>query len=106
VILQVAGDAGGGGQVEVVVAVALRALQVRVSARQRKTDRVVIETRRFPGGGAVALLAGLRQSERNVGRVGCLLVVLQVATDTGGRRAFESSARMAGCTLQSRVHSG
>lgn len=68
-------DACGRGEIEVPVRVALVALQVCVPARQRKSDRVVIETGRLPRRRGVALLARLREAKRDVIRIGCLLKI-------------------------------
>lgn len=84
---------------------ALVALQLCVPAGQREPDRVVIETRRLPGRGGMALLAGLWEPERDVVRIACFLEVRQVAADAGGRRALVPSACMAGCAIQGRVRS-
>src|ERR1700757_3684423 len=66
IILQMAGDARGTSQIEVIAPVALGALQVRVSTCQREAHRVVIEACRLPSRGAMALLAGLGQPESHM----------------------------------------
>lgn len=68
-------NAGGRGEIEVSVRVALVALQVCVPARQRKSDCVVIETGRLPRRRGVAFLASLRKAQRHVIRIGCLLKI-------------------------------
>lgn len=77
-----------------------------MAARQRKSDRVVIETGWLPSGCCMAFLAGLRKAERNVIRIGCFLKICHVASDAGRRRSFVLPAHMTRRTIQSRVHSG
>ncbi len=93
------------GEVEVPIRMALFALQLRVASGKRKPYRVVIEVRRLPRRRIVALLATLRQSERQMVRVACLLVVRQVATYASCRRTLILPPDVAGCALQGRVHS-
>jgi hypothetical protein len=66
VVLQVARHTRRRCEIEVAIRVALVALQVRVSSRQRESDRVVIESCRLPRCCRVTFLTCLRQTERNV----------------------------------------
>lgn len=66
IVPQVAPHASGRRQIEVAICVALVALQVRVSSRQRESDRVVIKSSRLPRCCRVTFLTCLRQTERNV----------------------------------------
>ena len=68
-----------GRQVVVVVDVALRALHGRVRPGQGEPGSGVIESRACPGGGAVALLASLREAGRNVIGIRSALEIFQVA---------------------------
>lgn len=104
VILQVARDARCARQVEVPVGVALIALQLRVSTRQRESHRIMIEVRRLPGRGGMALLAGLRDAQRDVVGIARSLVVRQVAAYAGRRRSRVLPAHMASHTVEGRVH--
>jgi len=87
VIRLVARDAGGAGQVVIVVDVTIGAStrRHRVRASQREAGAVVIEGCVEPRAGAMALIASLREVGRHVIRVRGSLVVLQVATDAGRR---------------------
>ena len=84
-ILQVAGHAGVGGQVVVVVDVAVGAGARRhgVQAGEREPGAVVIKRGIKPGAGAVALFAGLREIRRDVIGIGGSLEILQVAGHAG-----------------------
>lgn len=106
IILQVATDAGSRGQAEISADVTLLALQVGVTAGEGEPDRIMIETRRLPGGGGMAVLASLRESQRNVIGIAGLLIIRQMAADAGCRSAFVPSARMARGAIQGGVHSG
>ena len=106
IILQVAGRASLVGQVEVPVGVALVALQGRVRSGQGKSHNAVIEIGRLPGGGRVALLAGLRHAGGHVIGIGGFLIVRQVTAHTVCRGALISPAHVAGRAFQCRVHSG
>jgi hypothetical protein len=107
---QVAADAGGvrGGQVVVVIDVALGALQGRVRAGQREAGGRVIEGRARPGRRVMALLAGLREARRHVIRVGGALEIGQVAADArrirGGQVVVVIDVAMG--ALQGRVRAG
>lgn len=85
---------------------ALIALQVGMATGQRKSHRVVVEARRLPRGCVVALLACLRNSQRDVIRIGCPLEVGQVASDAGCRSSLVLAADVAGGAIQGRVHAG
>jgi len=86
VILQVTAHAGRGGQVVVVVDVAVAALPRwnRVRPGQRESGAVVIERRIQPGGRVVALITALRKVRRHMIGIRCALVVLQVTGHTSG----------------------
>ena len=81
VILQVAGRAGRGGQVVVVVDVAVETDTWRISVRvgQREANRVVVERCWLPSAGVVALLAGLREISSYVIWILGPLVIRQMA---------------------------
>ena len=81
VILQMAGDACGIGQVVVSVDVALRARGGHVHSAQRETGLAVIECRVRPRRGVVASGAGRGNSGLHVVRVGRALVILLMAGD-------------------------
>lgn len=74
-----AGDAGPARQVIVPIHVALGTWQRGVGAGESETGCRVIETRASPTRGVVTVLAGLRKFRLHVIRVGCALIVLQVA---------------------------
>ena len=63
-VFQVTRNARRSGQAVVVVDVTIRALarRHRVRSRQRESGSAVVERRIGPGTGAVALLAGLRET--------------------------------------------
>ena len=79
VVGQVARDAGGAGQAEVIVHVALRALHAGVRAGQRETGRGVVEGRAGPLRGGVTAGAVLREPGGFVRRVGGPVEIRQVA---------------------------
>ena len=81
IILEMAADACRGGQVVIVVNVAIGALarRYRVQAGQREARVVMVEGCVHPVRGVVALLAGLREVRRHVVGIGRALEVLQVA---------------------------
>ena len=60
----------------------------------------MIETRGLPCGCAVALLAGLRESERNVVWIRTLLEVGQMTSHATGRRPLELPSDVAGQAIQ------
>lgn len=66
----------------VVVDMTVRARRGDMRAGQRECSVVVIESRRRPRGCVVADVAGLRESGRSMIRIGCAVVVLQVARST------------------------
>lgn len=105
IVLEMAGDASGRAQVEVAIRVALIALQGGVSAGQRETYSVVIESGRLPSRRRMALLASLWKSQCDVVRIRRLLVIGKVATHTGCRSALILPARVAGRAVQRGVHS-
>src|SRR5437588_12951537 len=88
-ILQVATHASRvrAGQVVIAVHVALRALHAGMEAGQREASSRVIEGRAGPVGGAVALLASMREAGSDVIRIRSSLEMLQVATNAGCIRA-------------------
>ncbi len=109
-ILQVAAHASRvrAGQVVIVVHVALHALHSRVCARQREAGGRVIERCSGPCRGAVALLAGLRESSRDVIWVGGALEIRQVAAHARRVRAGQIvvAIHVALCALRGRVRPG
>ena len=104
VILHVAAAAGNAGQVVIPVDVTLRARQGRMSARQRKSNRVVVKSCRGPTICGVAGLAGLRKVECDVVGVLSLLIVGQMAPYTIGWSPLELVANVAGSALQRGMH--
>ena len=106
VILHVAGGARGAGQVVVAIYVTLGALQVGVSGSQRKSNGVVVETRRRPRAGAVAGLTSLREVRLHMVRVGRALEILQVTAHAVCRRAFELIIDVACGAIQGGMHTG
>ena len=80
-ILEVARNAGGRGQVVIVVDVAVSASPRRdgVRTREREVDGVVVEACRRPACSGVARFASLREPARNVVGVRGSLEILQVA---------------------------
>lgn len=105
VVLEMAGDASGRGQVEVAVRVALIAPQGGVGAGQRETHSIVIESGRLPSRRRMAFLASLWKSQCDVVRIRRLLVIGKVTTHTGCRRALILPAPVAGRAVQRGVHS-
>jgi len=85
VVRLVTRDAGGAGQVVVVVDVAIGALARWhcVRSGQDESGAVVVERGVQPGAGAMALVAGLREVAGHVVRIRCALIVLEVAGDAG-----------------------
>ena len=84
-ILEVARHAGVGGQVEVVVDVAVRASPRRdgMHTGEREVDAVVVEGGRRPACRGMAGAAGLRESARNMVGIRGSLEILQVARHAG-----------------------
>ena len=85
-ILEVAGNAGVGGQVVIVVDVAIGtgARRHGMHAGEREVDAGVIEDCRRPARSRMAGLAGRREIQRDVARIIRALEVLQVARHAGG----------------------
>ena len=85
-ILKVTRNAGGRGQVVIVVDVTVGASPGRnsVRAREREVDAAVVEVGRSPACSRVAGLAGLGESAGNVVGIRGSLEVLQVARDACG----------------------
>lgn len=104
IIPQVASDTSSAGQIEIAIRVALIALQLGVSARQWKSDRVVVEVRWLPRRRAVAFLAVLRKPKSHVIGIARLLVVGQVAAHAGCRGALIFSADVAGRAIEGCMH--
>lgn len=103
-ILEVARYACSCGQVEIAIGVALIALQLRMSAGQRETYRIVIEAGRLPGGSRMAILASPGDPKRHVIRVAGLLKIRQVAADASRECALVFAARVASHAIQGCVH--
>ena len=78
-------DASRGGDVVVVIDVAICTLPRRHSVRagQREPGRRVIKACRLPGSGVVARLASLRESAAHMVRIGRALEILQVTRHAG-----------------------
>lgn len=106
VILEMAGNASRAGDAEIVVDVALVALQAGVSATERESQRSVIDAGRLPCGGVVAVLTSLGKAERHMIGIGCLAKIRQVTTDAGCRGAFVFSAHVATGTIEGGMGSG
>ena len=105
-ILKVTRNAGRRGYIEIAICMALFALQLRVSTRQRESNRIMIEARGLPGGGRMAILASLRKPERYVIRIVGFLEIGQVTADTGGRCSSVFTSSVACRAIQRCVHSG
>ncbi len=101
-----AGDAGRGREIVIVVYVALGASHRGMRSRQGKSDRVVIECGRLPGSRAMACLAGCGKPRSGMVRVCCLLVVGQMAADAIGRRTRKFSSNVAGGAVKGGVRPG
>jgi len=84
-ILKVTRNAGGRGQVVVVVDVTVGASPGRnsVRAREREVDTAVVEVGRSPARSRVAGLAGLREPAGNVVGIRGSLEILEVARHAG-----------------------
>ena len=94
-IVHVAADAGRAGQAEIVVHVALRALEAGMRARQREPGSGVIELRAHPLHRRVAYRAILREGARHVvGSIG-LLEILHMAAHALERRVGKIAVRVA-----------
>ena len=85
-ILQVAGHAGVGGQVVIIVDMAVSALAGRdgVQASENESGGVVVERSIEPGSSVMALLAGLREVRADVIGIGRSLKILQMARHASG----------------------
>ena len=83
-IFQVATHASRVADVVVVVDMALRALHAGMGTRQGESGGRVIELRRCPGGGVVALIASLRKALLRVVRVSRALKIFQVTAYAAG----------------------
>ena len=117
VVLQMAGRAGGGGQVVVVVDVAVEAhpRRIGVGVREREAYRRVVKGGRLPGAGVVALLAGLREASGDVvGILGALVIRQMTAHACRARQvvvvmdvAVEAHPRRIGVRIRKReAHGG
>lgn len=106
IVLQVARDAAGVGQVVISVDVTLSALQRDVRTGQRKAGLAVIEGRVCPRRGGVAALTGLRHAGLHVIGVGCSLVVLEVARDARRDSQVEVSIEVTLGAWRCDVHAG
>ncbi len=87
VIRLVAGDAGGAGQIVIIVDVTIRAGSRRhgVTAAEWEPGRAVVKRGIEPGAGGVALVTGLREIRADVIGISGSLIVLQVARNAGVR---------------------
>ncbi len=87
-VLQMAGNAGRGREVVVVVDVAVQADARRIGVRvgQSKSNRGVVKRCGLPGNGGVACLASLGEAAGNMVRVGGSLEVFQMAGNAGRDR--------------------
>lgn len=72
-------------------------------SRQGKVDQVVIELGWLPGSRGMTLVAGLRQIELHVVRVGGFLEIIQVATYARRGRVLVASGNVALRTVELRV---
>ena len=106
VVLQVAGDTLGAGQVVVVVNVTLRALQRRVGPGKRKTNQGMVEIRRLPGRRGVTSLASPREVSGDVVRICRALKIFQMTAHAVCWGALELPADVAGIAIQRRVRAG
>jgi hypothetical protein len=106
VVLQVASDASGRGQIKISIGMALVALQLGMSAGKRKSDGVMIEVRRLPRAGGMALLASLGKSQGHMIGIASLLKVGKMAADARRRGALILSTHVTSGAIQSGVHSG
>lgn len=110
IILLVARNARGVGQVVIVIDMAIGALPRRGSVRsgERKSGTVVIERGIEPRCRVMALLARLREILRNVIRIGRALEISQVARDASRGRQIVVIVDMAIDALagRDRVHAG
>ena len=106
VVLEVAGHAGVRSEIEISPDVALITLQLGMTTREREADGIVIEIRRLPGAGGMALLASLGKAEGNVVGIACLLKIRQMAADARRRCALIPSTYVTGGAIQGGVHSG
>ena len=100
VVRHVAGIARAARQVVIPIAVALRALQVGVSAGQRESRGAVVEVRRLPRRCVVAALASRREIKCHVIGIRGLLVIGQMAPDARGWRVLELIVDVAGSAFQ------
>jgi len=87
VIRLVAGDAGGAGQIVIIVDVTIRAGSRRygVTAAEWEPGGAVVKRGIEPGAGGMALVTGLREIRADVIGIGRSLIVLQVARNAGVR---------------------
>ena len=106
VVLQVATGARGVGDVVVSVHVAQTALHVGMSSRQGPSGLRVVVRRWAPANCGMADLALLRNSSRHVIRIGCALVIPQMASDARCAGEIKVPVAMALLTLQLGVPSG
>ena len=102
IVLQVTSDAGGVDEVVVVIDMAVGTLTRRhgVSARQRKSNRRVIEIRIEPVVGSVAVVAGYGELGLNVTRIARGLKIRSVTRVTLSRHRLELAI---GRTLVARI---
>jgi hypothetical protein len=98
--------AGPARQLIVVIRVAMRALQVRMPAGQRKPNRVVVKICRLPGAGGVAGLAGLREIKCHVVGISGFLEIREMASHACRRCVFKSVPDVARGALKRGMHPG
>ena len=99
-ILQVTGDAGGAGQIVVVIDVTIRALPWRngVRSRQREPDRGMVELRIEPVVETMALFTRKGKLAGGVIGIAGLLVVLRMTRVALGRQSLELTGGSTGMT--------
>jgi hypothetical protein len=106
IVLQMAGDARGVGQVVISVDMTLCTLQRDVRPGQREAGLAVVKRGIRPRCGRVAACASLRHARLYVIRVGGSLIVLEMTRHASGDSEVEVSVDMALCARRGDVNSG